>query len=252
MIKAVTFDLWDTVIHDDSDEPKRAAQGLKSKKETRRQLMWEALQNEAPITQEEVWLACDTTDAAFNHVWHDQFVTWTVPERLKIVLAGLGRTLPNPVLENVIRQYEEMEVMVAPDMIDGVAEAIAELAEDFPLAVVSDTIVSPGRCLRQWLEMNGILDHFAGFAFSDEVGHSKPHADMFAWAAGEMGVTVNEMVHVGDRDHNDIKGAQALGMKAILFTGTRDTDRDITSADAICSHHCELPGIVRQLAGIGG
>ncbi|GIT27925.1 MAG: hypothetical protein CM1200mP41_39690 [Gammaproteobacteria bacterium] len=32
MIKAVTFDLWDTVIHDDSDEPKRAAQGLRSKK----------------------------------------------------------------------------------------------------------------------------------------------------------------------------------------------------------------------------
>ena len=29
MIKAVTFDLWDTVIHDESDEPNRAAQGLR-------------------------------------------------------------------------------------------------------------------------------------------------------------------------------------------------------------------------------
>ena len=116
MIRAVTFDLWDTVIHDDSDEAKRATQGLKSKKETRRHLLWEALQNEAPITPEAVWLACDMTDAAFNHVWHDQFVTWTVPERLGIVLTGLGRTLPDPVLENVIQQYEEMEVMVAPDM----------------------------------------------------------------------------------------------------------------------------------------
>ena len=54
MIKAVTFDLWDTVIHDDSDEPKRAAQGLRSKKEERRFLLWEALNETSPITQEEV------------------------------------------------------------------------------------------------------------------------------------------------------------------------------------------------------
>ena len=29
-IKAVTFDLWDTVVHDDSDEPKRKAKGLRT------------------------------------------------------------------------------------------------------------------------------------------------------------------------------------------------------------------------------
>jgi len=50
MIKAVTFDLWDTVIHDDSDEPKRAAQGLRSKKEERRFLLWEALNETAHHT----------------------------------------------------------------------------------------------------------------------------------------------------------------------------------------------------------
>ncbi|GIT27923.1 MAG: hypothetical protein CM1200mP41_39670 [Gammaproteobacteria bacterium] len=51
--------------------------------------------------------------------------------------------------------YEEMEITVAPDIIDGAAKAIANLAQDFPLwALVSDAIVSPGRCLRQWLELN--------------------------------------------------------------------------------------------------
>ena len=44
MIKAVTFDLWDTMVHDDSDEPKRAARGLRSKREERRHLLWQALQ----------------------------------------------------------------------------------------------------------------------------------------------------------------------------------------------------------------
>ena len=43
MIKAVTFDLWDTMVVDESDEPKRAAQGLRSKRDERRHLVWEAL-----------------------------------------------------------------------------------------------------------------------------------------------------------------------------------------------------------------
>ena len=165
------------------------------------------------------------------------------------MIDGLGRGLSESALDLVVQQYEEMEINVAPDIIDSAADAIVDLSHDFPLAVVSDAIVSPGRCLRQWLELNHILQYFQGFAFSDEVGFSKPHRNMFALAAEQMGVAIEEMVHVGDRDHNDIKGAQALGMKAILFTGTRDKDKAITTADAICAHHRELPGIVRSLVG---
>jgi putative hydrolase of the HAD superfamily len=129
-----------------------------------------------------------------------------------------------------------------------VADALAALSVDYKLCVVSDAIVSPARCLRQWLEINGLECYFDGFAFSDEVGRSKPHRDMFASAASQLGVDITDMVHIGDRDHNDIKGSQALGMKAILFTATRDRDRHATSADAICERYADLPAIVRQLA----
>ena len=67
MIKAISFDLWDTVIHDDSDEPKRAAQGLRSKKDERRYLVWDALNRIEPIPCETVAIAYDVADAAFNH-----------------------------------------------------------------------------------------------------------------------------------------------------------------------------------------
>ena len=66
--------------------------------------------------------------------------------------------------------------------------------------------------------MHDLLQHFRGFAFSDEVGRSKPHRAMFDAAARELGVPLERMVHIGDRDHNDVKGPQALGMKAVLFT----------------------------------
>jgi putative hydrolase of the HAD superfamily len=45
-----------------------------------------------------------------------------------------------------------------------------------------------------------------------------------------------------------VKGPQALGMKAILFTATRAADKDRTSADAICERHADLVAIVDRLA----
>ena len=114
--------------------------------------------------------------------------------------------------------------------------------------MVSDAIVSPGRCLKRLLESYDLARHFDGFVFSDIVGHSKPHRAMFEDAARQMGVALAEIVHIGDRDHNDVKGPQKLGMKAILFTATRPADRDHTTADAICDRHADLPAIVDRLA----
>ncbi len=247
MIRALTFDLWDTVIHDDSDEPKRRAQGLRSKRDERRHMVFEALAGQGPADRDAVWLAYDVAEAAFRHVWHHSSITWTVPERLAVVLSGLGRELPGTVFDDLVRRHEEMEIEVAPDPIEGVGEALAELAARYPLAVVSDAIVSPGRCLREWLRMHDLARHFQGFAFSDEVGHSKPHPEMFASAARQLGVAVEDLLHIGDRDHNDVQGPHRLGMKAVLFTGTRDADRATTRADAVCTHHRELPAIVERL-----
>ena len=41
-IGAITFDLWDTVFVDDSDEPRRAARGLGTKAQDRRRLVQES------------------------------------------------------------------------------------------------------------------------------------------------------------------------------------------------------------------
>lgn len=251
MIEAITFDLWDTLIHDESDEPRRASLGLLPKREARRGLVYEALSRHVSVPADAVSMAYDVADAAFNKVWHDQHVTWTIAERLSVLLGGLGHTLPGEEMAALVAAHETMEVDVAPDPVEGIADALAQLAPDYKLGVVSDTIVSPGHCLRELLAKHGVARYFDAFAFSDEVGHSKPHPDMFRHAARELGVELAHMVHLGDRDHNDIKGAQAAGMKAILFTATRDTDRAHTSADAICERAGDLPGIVARLAREG-
>lgn len=247
-IKAVTFDLWDTVLDDESDEPKRIASGLQTKPESRHRMLLEALKRHHDVSRAEINLAYGVANAAFYKVWQEASITWTCYERLEVLLKGLGKPLPEAELEALADAMSRLEVDTPPDILPGVKDAIQHLKSRYKLCVISDTIVTTGAGLREVLAHHELSQYFDGFAFSDEVGRSKPHADMFASAQEQMGVKFSEMVHIGDRDNKDIKGAQALGMKAILYTKKRDDDRFTTSADAVCTSHADLAGIIDALS----
>ena len=64
-----------------------------------------------------------------------------------------------------------------------------------------------------------------------------------------MGTELSEMLHIGDRDGKDVAGAQALGMKAVLFTATRDEGaRDTTKADGVAGSYPELADVIHEIA----
>jgi putative hydrolase of the HAD superfamily len=247
-IRVVSFDLWDTVFVDDSDEPKRLRQGLLPKPVERRELVHRFLSRHAPTGRAFVDCAYDNTDVAFRHVWRHQHVTWPVEVRLRVLLAGLKRELPEDELKELVRLHEEMELRVRPDLVPGVVEALETLRRRFILAVVSDAIFTPGRALRELLEGFGLRDYFSAFVFSDEVGCSKPAPGMFRRAADLTGCRLEEIVHVGDREHNDIAGAKDVGCRAVLFTGVVDRDSANTCADAVCRDFGKLPAIMDSLA----
>ena len=250
-LNAITFDLWDTIILDGSDEPKRAARGLQSKHEERRSLFWRKLKNQASIDKSITDAAFDVHEAAFRQVWYGMSVTWEVPERLEVLLAGLDRKLPKSVYDELVHHFETMELVEKPDLVPGAAETISELADRYDLCIVSDTIYTPGRGLWALLEHHDIAKHFKGFIFSDQVGRSKPHPDCFRGAAEQLGLDLSKMLHIGDRDAKDIVGAQAVGMKAILFTGARDEgSREITSADAVIDNFSDLVSAIDKIAAI--
>ena len=128
-LKAITFDLWDTLVIDDSDEAKRKERGLRSKFDERRHLLWEALNNADPIDPETVRLAYNVGDAAFNKVWKEHQITWPIAERLRVILKGLGRELPTDSFDAVVRAHEEMEVDIPPDAMPGAAPVLERLAK---------------------------------------------------------------------------------------------------------------------------
>lgn len=247
MIKAITFDLWDTVFIDDTDEPKRKAAGRPTKAVERRELVKQFVNKHQPVSQEIVNAAYNAQDAAFRKAWHDQHITWSVQERLEIVLKGLNVTLPEDEMAELVRIHEEMELEFRPNFVPGVHEAIKTLSEKYKLGVISDAIFSPGRSLKILLEDEGLLQYFSTFVFSDEVGCSKPAECVFIAAKSGLGVEFNEIVHIGDREHNDILGPEKMGMKSILCLAALDRGSDRNRADAFFKDYSELPNLIENL-----
>jgi len=247
VVRAVTFDLWDTVLIDDSDEPKRAAQGLESKPAERRSLVRQFLARHEPTSAEQIDLAYNTVNAAFRQVWYGQNVTWTVRQRLRVLLDGLGRHLPALQFDELVRLHEDMELTVRPDLAVGVAEVLQNLHGKYKLGVISDTIFSPGRALRRLLGYYDIRKFFDAFVFSDEIGCAKPDVRVFEAAAGDLGVEPGEIVHIGDRELKDIEGPHAIGARSVLCTAVKDRGSEDTKADAICSDFSDLPAILKKL-----
>lgn len=247
---AITFDLWDTVFCDDSDEPKRAAAGLPTKRVARRDLLHAALLRHGPIDRAHSDLAYDTADAAFSQVWNAQAVTWTVAERLAVVLKGLGRSLPQAEFAELVRLHEQMEVEIQPDLAPGIATALRTLAGRYRLGVISDTVFSPGTELRRILRGHDLEDCFSSFVFSDEAGHSKPAPALFHLAAEQLSVPVTGLIHVGDRESKDIVGPHAVGARAVLTTVVLDRRKGPSAADAHCADYADLVAIIDGLCGV--
>lgn len=247
MIKAVTFDFWDTLVADDSDEKRRAALGLPTKAQARLQLLVDEItQAHSAITPEQIADAFKQANAAFNDTWKKHHRTPSVANRLAVAYDALNiKNTPN--FTEIVLKIEEMEVMIPPNFVQGINETLEQLSRDYPLGIISDTIHTTGRGLRTMMERQGILKYFRVLIFSDEVGASKPARAVFERAQKELGVPFAEIAHVGDRESNDVDGPLAMGMKAILFTGVLDRGSANTRASAVCREFSELPQVIKNI-----
>jgi putative hydrolase of the HAD superfamily len=71
--------------------------------------------------------------------------------------------------------------------------------------------------LRPLLDEIGLAHYFDSITISCEVGVEKPGTEIFHAALRAAGVAANQAVHVGDSDKEDVRGAEAVGMTAILL-----------------------------------
>jgi REG-2-like HAD superfamily hydrolase len=71
--------------------------------------------------------------------------------------------------------------------------------------------------LRPLLEELGLARYFDSMTISCEVGVEKPDAKVFQAALRAADIVANQAVHVGDSDKADVRGAEAVGMMAVLL-----------------------------------
>lgn len=82
------------------------------------------------------------------------------------------------------------------------------------LGIISNTFV-PGYALDEHLEENGLLQYFPHRIYSCDVGYRKPNARIFDQALERIDCLPAEVVFVGDKRHADVAGAEHAGLHAV-------------------------------------
>jgi putative hydrolase of the HAD superfamily len=201
VIQLVSFDVWGTLL-----------QGNPVFKARRETLVAEAFGTDPAATASAMTAAGDDLDAATLRTGR-HFGCADRLDRTAALLgvAPLADTAPvEAELGAALRR--DPPGLTEPDLPDTLAGL---RADGLRLAVTSNTGFLTGAQMRPVLAGLGLLvDHGV---FSDEVGHAKPGPEIFGHLAGVAGLQSTEILHVGDNEHADVRGALAAGMHALWY-----------------------------------
>jgi putative hydrolase of the HAD superfamily len=198
-------------------------------------------------------------DAAYAHsgrflaaIWRDDRDV-PVGDHVRAILgaldAGLSARLAPSVTAALVDAYARPVLAVPPAVDESALAALRTLsARGLTLALVSNTMRTPGTTLRTLLAHYGLLDCFAATAFSDEVGVRKPDPAIFAHALRAVGGQARAAVHVGDDPILDVRGARGAGMRVIQVT-TGAPPAAAEAPDAVIARLAELPDAIARLDG---
>jgi putative hydrolase of the HAD superfamily len=206
VIKAVVFDLWETLITN-SHQATRAHASLRLERMSR-------ILSTTP----------EAIDEAYRYVWtRCQELYWSVdkdiPTRTQVqhFLEALDRQVDEPTMQALEDAYAYVAVDVLPSLVPGADEVLQTLGGQYALGLISNTGRTPGSALRIILEKLNLVHYFDVMVFSNEHGECKPQMSIFEAVRGALNVEFNEMVFVGDNIYVDVYGAQRCGMRAVHF-----------------------------------
>jgi putative hydrolase of the HAD superfamily len=234
-LRAVTFDFWNTIA--------RVPTGAMT--EARRQAVLAACESGGVEVEpkllaaslEEVGMRWERSWAEGVHL-HPREAAATLAEAL-----GAADAAGQAVAEAFLGAGRQVDLELAPE----IGTALVALGErGVRIGIVCDVGFSGGALLRDLLAREGLLEHFAGWSFSDETGHYKPAPQAFEAALDSLGARPEEALHVGDLRRTDVAGAAALGMQTVRYRGLNEADEGGAEADFVIDSHLELVEIVER------
>lgn len=107
---------------------------------------------------------------------------------------------------------------------------------------------------RAWHEdifrRDGVLDLIDGAVYTSEIERTKPHPSAFAAAMAAVGETdPAACVFVGDRPFDDVQGARAAGMRAVLVPNSDVPSFPAAVPDAVIARLADLAPLISDWAG---
>ncbi len=235
-VEVVTFDFWNTIAY---EPPGTMA-------EARRRAVAAACEEGGVAVEAERLLASlEEVGRTHQRSWAEgtHFAPREGAEMLVRAL-GVEGAAEELVAEAFLGAGRSAELRLAPH----IGEALAALDErGVRLGIVCDAGFTGGALLREHLDRAGLLGHFSGWAFSDEVGHYKPSPQIFAAALDALDVEPGAALHIGDLRRTDIAGAAAVGMKTVRYRALQDDPDAGVEADFVLDDHRELPPLLDRL-----
>jgi HAD superfamily hydrolase (TIGR01509 family) len=149
---------------------------------------------------------------------------------------------PEEISAEVVRRLEATYREELP-LIDGATEAVARLAERWPLAVASS---SNRPIIDLVLGLSGLDRYFRATVSSEEVPRGKPDPDVYLEAARRLGADPERSASVEDSG-NGILSARAAGMRVVAIPNQRfpPGEEALATADVVIPSIGELtPDVV--------
>jgi HAD superfamily hydrolase (TIGR01509 family) len=246
-IKTITIDFWGTLLFDPPSSDNRY-KGRRMKDFTNI-LAGAGITVTVPVLER----AYDASGSYLGRLWQanrDVPVAEHVTAILRLADPALPGRVSADVMGALVDAYARPILLVPPAVDAGAGEALRALrAQGYVLAVVSNTMRTPGTTLRKLLDHFGLMEYFTHATFSDEVLVRKPDPEIFALTLRALGCDPSESVHVGDDAVLDVEGARAAGMRAIQVTSASLKALGARRPDAAIVSLAALPAAVADLGG---
>lgn len=216
MLRAVTFDYWDT-LYEGGALPERVAL-----RRTAVGALLGAYGRHLPEAQ--LRALYEESGKEAQRWWSEEHRGYRTDERLRWILERAAVS-PRENCEHVTAAVDAVDnalLMLPPAMLAGAWQMLRNLSRQFVLAVISDTGFASGRAQDRLLEKDAARDFFSATIYSMDIGHAKPRPEIFTAAVDTLGIAPHEMLHIGDNERTDVRGALAAGFRAVRLDVVRD------------------------------